>query len=82
MEFINQYSFTLMAGVVLVLFAAFVFRKGIGQRQVSAMIALLLGFLIAYWLFSPGEGSNAGVDRAERTIGSGTPVLIEFQSPY
>lgn len=82
MELINQYSFTIIAGLMIVLFAAFIFRQGIGQRQLTALIALVLGFLMAYWFFNPGEGSSGGATRAQRAIGAGTPVLLEFQSPY
>jgi hypothetical protein len=82
MEFINQYSFTLAAGFLIILFAVFVFRQGVGQRQITSLVALIFGFLIAYWFFSPGESSTGGEARADSAIGSGTPVLLEFQSPY
>lgn len=82
MSIINQYSFTLVAGTLIVLFAVFVFRTGVGQRQIVALIALILGFLFAYWFFSPGESSTGGITRADGAIGSGKPVLLEFQSPY
>lgn len=80
--FINQYSFTIVAGTIIVLFSAIIFRKGIAQPQMTALIALVMGFLLAYWFFNPGEGSSAGAQRVQTTIGAGTPVLIEFQSPY
>lgn len=82
MTFINQYSFTLVAGSLIALFAWFVFRKEIGQRQVVSLIALIIGFFIAYWFFNPGETSRGGAERAADAIGSGVPVLLEFQSPY
>jgi hypothetical protein len=82
MEFINQFSFTIVAGILIVIFSAFIFRRGIGQRQVTALVALFIGFLLAYWFFNPGEGSSGGAKRAQATIGAGTPVLLEFQSPY
>jgi uncharacterized membrane protein len=82
MEFINQYSFTIIAGILIVIFSALIFRRGIGQTQVTALLALFLGFLLAYWFFNPGEGSSGGAKRAQAAIGAGTPVLLEFQSPY
>jgi uncharacterized membrane protein required for colicin V production len=82
MEFLNQYSFTLVAGTMIVLFSAFIFRQGIGQRQITALVALILGFLVAYRFFNPGESSTGGAERAQSAIGSGTPILLEFQSPY
>jgi hypothetical protein len=82
MAFINQFSFTILAGITLILFTVVAFRRGIGQPQITALIALVLGFLLAYWFFSPGEGSSGGAQRAQSAIGSGIPVLLEFQSPY
>jgi uncharacterized membrane protein len=82
MEFINQYSFTIVAGIMIILFAAFIFRQGVGQRQITALAALIIGFLVAYSFFNPGESSTGGAERARNAIGSGTPVLLEFQSPY
>jgi hypothetical protein len=82
MQFINQYSFTIVAGVTLILFTAVVFRQGIGLPQMTALVALILGFLLSYWFFNPGESTSGGAQHAQRTIGSGTPVLLEFQSPY
>ena len=82
MAFINQYSFTLIAGTLIILFSFFIFRREIGQRQIISLAALILGFLLAYWFFSPGASSAGGSDRAVDVIGAGTPVLLEFQSPY
>ena len=80
--FINQYSFTLVAGITIILFSAVIFRRGIAQPQMIALVALVMGFLLAYWFFNPGEGSSGGAQRVQTAIGSGTPVLLEFQSPY
>jgi len=80
--FINQYSFTIVAGIIIILFSAVILRRGIAQPQMTALIALVMGFMLAYWFYNPGEGSSGGAQRLQTTIGSGTPVLIEFQSPY
>ncbi|TFH38139.1 MAG: hypothetical protein E4G99_00355 [Anaerolineales bacterium] len=82
MQFVNQYSFTILAGLILILFTVVSFRRGVGQRPMTALVALALGFLLAYGFFNPGEGSIGGVQRARTAIGSGTPVLLELQSPY
>ena len=82
MEFVNQYSFTLVAGILIIVFSLFIFRQRIAQREITALIALIIGFLVAYWFFNPGESSTGGGERAQASVGSGIPVLIEFQSPY
>jgi hypothetical protein len=82
MEFLNQYSFTLIAGTLIILFSIFIFRGGVGQREIIALGALIIGFLVAYWFFSPGESSSGGGERTNAAIGSGIPVLLEFQSPF
>ena len=82
MEFFNQYSFTVVAGTLIILFAYFIFRREIGQRQIISLIALIIGFFLAYSFFNPGESSTGGTERLTDAIGSGVPVLLEFQSPY
>lgn len=82
MGFINQYSFTLIAGTLITLFSVFIFKQGVGQRQITALVALIIGFLVAYWFFNPGGGSTGGAERTQVAIGSGKFVLLEFQSPY
>ncbi len=82
MSFVNQFSFTLVAGTLIILFALFIFRQEIGPRQIISLVALILGFFVAYWFFNPGESSPGGSDRLVDAIGSGRPVLLEFQSPY
>jgi hypothetical protein len=82
MEFVNQYSFTLVAGTLIIIFSYFMFRHGVGQREITALVALIIGFLAAYWFFNPGDSSTGGGERAEAAVGAGIPVLLEFQSPY
>jgi uncharacterized membrane protein len=82
MEFVNQYSFTMVAGTLIILFSILIFRGGVGQREIIALVALIIGFMVAYWFFNPGESSTGGGERTKAAIGSGKPVLLEFQSPY
>jgi hypothetical protein len=82
MEFINQYSFTVVAGTLIIVFAFFIFRYEIGQRQVISLVALVIGFFVAYSFFNPGESSTGGASRVADAMGGGKPVLMEFQSPF
>ena len=82
MGVINQYSFTLVAGILTVLISIYLFRRGVGQREITALVALIIGFMVAYWFFNPGQSSSGGTQRTKAAIGAGKPVLLEFQSPY
>lgn len=81
-QFINQHSYTLGAAVALGLLAIWLFRDGITLNDLLAFGALVAGLGIAYFLFNPGESSEIDPELVLEEIGSSTPVLLEFQSPY
>ena len=83
MQQINLYSFPILAGITLLILAAILLRRGgIGGLPVP-MAAILLGFLFAFWLFSPGASAElTDAAKVEEAIGAGKSVLLEFQSPY
>lgn len=79
---VNQYSF-LLAGIgALALLAAILFRDGIKSGDFLALGALTLGLALAYGLLRPGQGTADTTDAVRAEIGTGTPVLLEFQSPF
>ncbi|TET32304.1 MAG: hypothetical protein E3J69_09085 [Anaerolineales bacterium] len=83
MQLINQYSFPFLAGVIILILAGILLRRGGTDGLLVPLAAMLMGFLFAFWLFSPGaspETSEAA--SVEDAIGSGKAVLLEFQSPY
>jgi energy-coupling factor transporter transmembrane protein EcfT len=82
MQFINQYSFVLMAIIVFFVLLVYFLRNGLGQRELIALAALLLGVAVAIILFNPGDSTLSDDETPGELIGSGTPILIEFQSPY
>ena len=81
-QFVNQHSFTLGAAVALALLAIWLFRDGITLNDLLAFGALALGLGIAYFLFNPGESTQTDPEAVLEEIGAGTPVLLEFQSPF
>lgn len=81
-QFVNQHSFTVGAAVALGLLAIWLFRDGITLNDLLAFGALAAGLGIAYLLFNPGESSETDPETVLEQIGAGTPVLLEFQSPY
>jgi len=82
MQFINQYSFVLMAIIIFFVLLVYFLRNGLGQRELIALAALLLGFAVAIILFKPGDSTLSDDETPGELIGGGTPILIEFQSPY
>ena len=81
-QFLNQHSFTLGAAFALGLLAIWLFRDGITLNDLLAFGALALGLGIAYFFFNPGESSETDPEAVIEQIGAGTPVLLEFQSPF
>jgi membrane protein DedA with SNARE-associated domain len=83
MQLINQYSFPFLAGVIILILAGILLRKGGTEGLLVPLAAMLVGFLVAFWLFSPGASAEtSAAARVEGAIGSGKAVLLEFQSPY
>ncbi len=79
-----QHYSVLLLGLVLVLVLAFaLFRRGTRLQDSLAFLSLLLGLVVVYFYVRPvqtplmGEAANV-----QAQIGKGTPVLLEFQSPY
>jgi hypothetical protein len=79
-SWVNQHSFLLAGAAAMVLLAAALLRDGYRPGDSLALGALTLGLALAYFLLRPGGASLA--EDARQEIGRGTPVLIEFQSPY
>ena len=79
MQFINQNSFLLLAALTFIGLLVYFLRRGLGRNEIISLAALLIGLAVAMFLFNPG-GTSPSTD--EQPIGEGTPVLLEFQSPY
>jgi hypothetical protein len=82
MKFINQYSFVFVAIVALLVLGFFTLRGGLEFQHLIALGALSLGIILAYRFLNPGSGSSDESERILAEIQSGSPVLLEFQSPY
>jgi hypothetical protein len=82
MVFLNQYSFLVLAALSMIALALYLLRDGMQSGDLTALLALLIGFGLAFVLLSPGDSSLEQVDQVQSAIGSGTPVLLEYQSPY
>ncbi|GEM_PF-455768 len=81
-QIFNQYSYLFVALIVLVV-VAFVLPRVLAPR--SAWVLLLgmaVGLGAVWFLVRPDRGSLASADDIRAQIGAGTPVLLEFQSPF
>jgi len=83
MQLINQYSFPFLGGVIILILTGILLRKGGTDGMLIPLAAAIMGFLFAFWLFSPGASAEtSAAANVEDAIGSGKAVLLEFQSPY
>lgn len=81
-EYFNQHSFTISAIATWILLAIWLLRDGVRSSDLIALGALGAGLVIAYMLFNPGPSTEPDAEQVLARIGAGTPVLLEFQSPY
>jgi cell division protein FtsW (lipid II flippase) len=82
MSFINRYSFLIVSGVAALLLGFFLFRKRVDSSSLITFGALILGLLLAFFLLRPKSSPSQEVDEILDQIGTGQPVLLQFQSEY
>lgn len=82
MSFINQYSFLIISAVAVVLLGIYLFRKQVDRSSYITLGALILGLILAFFLLRPGSSPSQEVDEILDRIGTGQPVLLQFQSDY
>ncbi|MCJ7511396.1 MAG: hypothetical protein MUO23_00330 [Anaerolineales bacterium] len=78
----NQYSFVILSAAAvggLLLWAAL---RGFRAETLVAVAALALGCALAFLLFAPRPSTPSSTGDPEAWIGAGTPLLLEFQSPF
>ena len=82
MRIFNQYSF-LVAAVFLIGLLAILANRTRAKQGASLVLALVVVAIFVAWYFLRPTPSVL-VDTAEiqAQIGSGVPVLLEFQLPY
>lgn len=82
MQLINQNSFTLIALAAWLGLAVFLLRDGVETNDVIALASLAAGLGLAFWFLRPGPSTLDQAEQVMARIGSGKPVLLEFQSNY
>ena len=81
-HFLNQNSFIFAGLTVLVLVAGFLLRDGVRPADLLALTALAGGIFAAWLALRPGPSTVSNSSDIQKLVGSGTPVLLELQSPY
>ena len=82
MKFVNQHSFFVFGGLFLLAAALIILRAGISTPRLLLILALVLLLTLLYLVFNPGSSSIREVSQIQSRIGTGKPVLLEFQSQY
>jgi hypothetical protein len=79
----NQYSAVWIAAFLVAIAGVILLRRNAKWPRFLAFCVLVLG-LVAAWIFlhprQTTQVNNAA--QVQASIGQGTPVLLEFQSPY
>ena len=82
-SFVNQYSFVLMAGGLAVLAGLILLTRKPRWNDYLAFAAVLTGLVLAWAILHPRQTPLMEDARmVQQMIGKGTPVLLEYQSPY
>lgn len=82
MQTINQYSFFVISGIILLVGAVLVLRRGLTVPRVLGVAGAALLVLGVWFAIRPQQTPDQNAARIEEQIGAGKPVLLEFQSPY
>ena len=79
---INQQSFVIGAILLLSVSAFLLLRDGPKRRDFAILALLTIGLAAIWYAARPTATSIASAGQVQAQIGAGTPVLLEFQSPY
>ena len=82
MSYFNQHSFTIIAIGMIVVFAFLLIRRGFRSSDFTILGALILGFIAAFLLLRTGPSTEEDPEKILSIIGTGSPVLLVFQSEY
>lgn len=82
MSIINQYSFLWLAALGLGLLALVLTLRRLPARYWVALAAAGIGVAAAYAALRPTPGVASPSAQLESALATGSPVLVELQSPY
>ena len=82
-QLFNQYSAFWIASAFVLLVVLIIFRKKPKIGDFVALAVVILGLGVAWFSMRPKQTPLMDdAKMVQEMIGAGTPVLLEFQSPY
>src|SRR5512140_988988 len=82
-EILNQYSFLISAVFLWLLLALLLLRRKAGRKRGAIVLGGLALFMLGLWLLvRPIQSGSPDPAAVRAQIGTGMPVLLEFQSPF
>ncbi len=82
-KLINQYSFVFTSLFLLGILAYFLLRDQPKTSDYIALAVVAVGLAVAWFLTRPQQSIIPdSAAEVQAMIGQGTPVLLEFQSPF
>ena len=82
-QLINQYSAVIFAAALLLAVFLFVFKRKSRTLKLVLPGIIIAGSLTAWFFLRPVQTAHMNeAEKVQTLIGAGTPVLLEFQSPY
>lgn len=79
---LNLYSLLLAGLLVLIVAGRYLLRGGVRRGRLAALVLVAVVLLAGWWLLRPVQTPHEDASALTSQIGAGTPVLLEFQSPY
>ncbi|MHB0924297.1 MAG: LPXTG cell wall anchor domain-containing protein [Bellilinea sp.] len=77
----NQFSF-IIGGLLLLIVAALLLARRKNRVRNGLLLGILVLLLATAWVVLHPSGQAVTADQIRQQIGAGSPVLLEFLSPY
>ena len=82
MQWFNQHSLLVVGMIGLALLVFLLFRDGVKKTDIVILAIIIPLFVLLWYFWHPKQDEFQSSKDIQARIGQGTPVLIEFQSPY
>jgi len=79
---LNLYSAAMMIVIALLLAGYYLLRHGLSQERLLILVVMAFVLVAVWYLVRPRQTRKTELADIRNQIGAGSPVLLEFQSPY